>query len=76
MPWVIYVWCAAHRLELAVKDALTGTIFDDVNDVLLRLYYLYENSPKKLRQLRELHKIYSETFEFEVGGVRPKRASG
>ena len=74
MPWVIYVWCVAHRLELAVKDALTGTIFDDVDDVLLRLYYLYENSPKKLRQLRELHKIYSETFEFEEGGVRPKRA--
>jgi hypothetical protein len=59
----IYVWCVAHRLELAVKDALTGTIFDDLDDVLLRLYYLYENSPKKLRQLRELHQIYSEAFE-------------
>lgn len=75
-PWVIYVWCVAHRLELSLKDALQGTVFDDVDEVLLRLYYLYENSPKKLRQLRELHDIYRQTFEFEEGGVRPKRACG
>jgi hypothetical protein len=65
----------AHRLELALTDALQGTSFDDVDQVLLLLYYLYENSSKKLRQLCELHGIYRETFEFE-GGVRPKRASG
>ena len=75
-PWVIYVWCMAHRLELALKDVLQGTSFDDVDQVLLRLYYLYENSSKKLRQLCELHGIYRETFEFEDGGVRPKRSSG
>lgn len=75
-PWVVYVWCIAHRLELSLKDALTGTCFDEVDDILLRLYYLYEKSPKKLRQLRELHSVYSATFEFEEGGVRPKRASG
>ena len=71
-PWVIYVWCVAHHLELSLKDALQGTVFD----VLLCLYYLYENSPKKLRQLRELHDIYRQTFKFEEGGVRPKRACG
>lgn len=76
LPWVIYSWCVAHRLELSVKDALQGTIFDDVDEVLLRLYYLYENSPKKLRQLRDLHRIYGEAFEFEEGGIRPKRACG
>ena len=66
----------AHRLKLVLEDVLQGTSFDDVNQVLLRLYYLYENSSKKLRQLCELHGIYHETFEFEEGGVRPKRASG
>ena len=45
-PWVIYVWCVAHRLELSLKDALQGTVFDDVDEVLLRLYYLYENYPR------------------------------
>lgn len=73
-PWVIYVWCIAHRLELSLKDALNGTVFDDVDEVLLRLYYLYENSPKKLRQLCEIHNIYRKIFEFEEGGIRPKRA--
>lgn len=75
-PWIIYVWCIAHRLELSLKDALKGTSFDDVDDMLLRLYYLYENSPKKLRQLREIHDIYEQIVDFEIGGVRPKRASG
>ena len=75
-PWIIYVWCVAHRLELALKDALKGTCFDSVDEVLLRLYYLYENSPKKLRQLHDLHNLYRETFEFEEGAIRPKRACG
>ena len=75
-PWIIYVWCVAHRLELALKDALKGTCFDSVDEVLLRLYYLYENSPKKLRQLHDLHNLYRQTFEFEEGAIRTKRACG
>jgi hypothetical protein len=30
----------AHRLKLVLEDVLQGTSFDDVNQVLLRLYYL------------------------------------
>jgi len=75
-PWIIYVWCVAHQLELALKDALKGTCFDSVDEVLLRLYYLYENSPKKLRQLRDLHSLCKQTIEFEEGAIRPKRAYG
>ena len=47
LPWVFWMWCMAHRLELAVKDALKGTAFDAIDEFLLRLYYLYEKSPKK-----------------------------
>ena len=25
MSWVFWMWCLAHRLELAMKDALKGT---------------------------------------------------
>ena len=28
IPWVYWSWCLAHRLELAIKDALKGTLFD------------------------------------------------
>ena len=41
------MWCMAHRLELAVKDAFKKTSFDFVDEMLLRLYLLYENSPKR-----------------------------
>ena len=74
--WCLFVWCVAHRLELALKDALTNTYFKKVDEVLLRLYYLYENSPKKLRGLKELHLAYKDTFQFVEGSVKPKRASG
>ena len=51
---VSFGWCVAHRLELALKDSLSGTSFDCVDEVILNIYYLYKKSPKKLRQLKEL----------------------
>ena len=50
-PWFLFSWCVAHHLELALKDALSSTYFKQVEEVLLRLYYMYENSPKKTRGL-------------------------
>ena len=47
LSWVVFVWCMAHRLELALKDSLSGTFFKEVDEMLLRKYYLYEKSPKK-----------------------------
>ena len=52
LPWLYWMWSIAHRLELAVKDALKGTAFDDIEEMLSRLYYIYENSPKKCRELK------------------------
>ena len=46
-----WMWCLAHCLELAIKDALRDSCFDSVDDMHLRLYYLYEKSPKKCREL-------------------------
>ena len=37
-----------HRLELALKDALKGTLFTVIDEMLLRVYYLYKNSPKEV----------------------------
>ena len=33
-----------HRLELAIKDAVWGTPFDLIDEMLLRIYYIYESS--------------------------------
>jgi len=48
------MWCLAHILELKIKDALKGTYFDDIDDMLLRLYYIYEQLPKKCRELNDI----------------------
>ena len=76
LPWLFWMWCMAHRLELAVKDALKGTAFDEIDEMLLRLYYIYENSPKKCRQLVEVVNDLRECFVCEEGGTKPIRASG
>jgi len=33
-PWLFWPWCMAHRLELAVKDALKSNTFDLIDDIL------------------------------------------
>ena len=76
IPWVIWMWCMAHRLELVVKDALKHTHFELVDDMLLRLYLLYENSSKKCRELEEIVTELRECVSLEDGGTRPIRASG
>ena len=34
LPWLVYVWCVAHRLELAIKDAMDGTSFDKAKNII------------------------------------------
>ena len=76
LQWIFWMWCLAHRQELALKDALKGTVFDLVDDMLTRLYYVYEKSPKKCRELEEVVADLRQCVEFNDAGVRPLRASG
>jgi len=75
-PWLVWSWCYAHRLELACKNALNSKLFIDVDEMLLRLFYLYEKSPKKTRELEETVKELKEVCEFPKGGNRPVRSQG
>ena len=36
LPWIFWMWCLGHRLELAIKGALQQTSFDLVDDMLLQ----------------------------------------
>ena len=74
-PWITFGCCVAYCLEPALKDSLKGTSFDDVNELFLRIYYLYKRSPKKLCQRKELAETYSKLFELVEGGYQPKKAS-
>ena len=75
LPW-IWMWCLAHRLELAVKDSFKNTSFDQIDDMLLKLYDLYEKSPKKCRQLEDIIIDLRGCLAFDDHGKRPVRASG
>ena len=76
MDWVFWMWCIAHRLELAVKDALKGTRFELIDEMILRLYYLYEKSPKVCKELEEIIFDLKEYLCFDDAGVKPVRSCG
>ena len=74
--WLVWSWCYAHRLELACKNALTSKLFKSIYEMLLRLFYLYERSPKKARELEEVVKELQVVFEFPKSGNKPVRSQG
>ncbi|XP_064404677.1 zinc finger protein 862-like isoform X1 [Halichondria panicea] len=76
LPWIFWGWCYAHRLELACKDSFTSGLFQGISDMLLRLYYLYSKSPKKLRELAEVVSDLRGVFEFPKSGDTPIRSEG
>ena len=75
IPWVGFMWCLSHRLEVALKDALSNWM-NQINECLTNLFYLYKNSSKKLREVREMYAIVCDMFEFESKQVKPHKASG
>ena len=76
LPWLHWVWCYAHRLELACKDAFSSQLFKDIAEMLLHLYYLYSKSPKRSRELADIVEDLKEVWEFSKGGDVPKRSQG
>lgn len=77
LPWIFWAWCFAHRLELACKDSLSSGLFADIAEMLLRLYYLYQKSPKKSKELADIVSNLKEVFEFPKGGGNiPVRSQG
>ena len=79
VPWIVVFWCLAHRLELSLKDALGSTYFSVIDDMLMRIYYLYEKSPKKCAELADVVdelKQCLEESDMPTRGNRPLRACG
>ena len=70
-PWLSVVHCFNHRFELAIKDAFKGTFFDDI-DIANKIFYLYQKSPKRLRELKEFAEIYEKSVPkpAKAGGTR------
>ena len=60
-----FFWCMNHRLELAIKEAIQNDM-EEVETALRDLYYIYQNSGKRLRELRSLHEILKELAAKEI----------
>ena len=77
VPWLFWSWCSyPHRLELACKDALCSDLFTVIDEMLLRLYYIYEKSPQKCRELTDIADDLKEVYNFGKGGDKPVRSHG
>ena len=76
IPWIFWSWCYAHHLELSSRDGLSSQLFRSIEEMLLRLYYLYEKSPKKVRQLKEIVEDLKEVYDYNEGGCIPVRSQG
>jgi len=69
IPWIFWSWCFAHRLELSSRDGLSSQLFQSIEEMLLRLYYLYKKSSKKVRELKEIFMNLKEVYDFDEGGA-------
>ena len=57
-PWISFIWCFSHQLELALKDALKEFIKQIINAFVL----LYKKSSKKHRELKTLYHLLEGQF--------------
>ena len=73
---MFWSWCYSHRLELASKNGLCSALFKSIDEMLLRLYYLYHKSPKKMRELVTIVDDLKEVFDLPVSGTAPIRSEG
>ena len=76
LPWRLWSCCYAHHLELACKYSMNSRLFKDIEQLLLCLYYLYEKSQKKTRELEGIVEDLKEVFELPRGGKTPIRSHG
>ena len=71
-PWLQLVHCFNHLIKLALKDTFDTLPFGDIDNMLMKLYYLYEKSPKRYRGLKELSEAYANRIQnpSKVHGTR------
>ena len=60
-PWLQVIQCFNHRLELAIKDAFKDENFNKIDDMLVKFYYLYQKSPKRLQELKRIAEAWEKS---------------
>ena len=65
-------FCVVFSPQVRIRDKRCAE--QEVNPQYL--YYMYEKSSKKARELKELFSILNEVYAFENQEVKPHRATG
>ena len=60
-PWLQVIHCFNHCFELAIKDAFKNINFNEIDEMLMKFYYLYQKSPKRLRELKRIAEAWEKS---------------
>ena len=71
----MFVWCFSHRLELALKYALSD-LTSPADEPFMHSYHLYQKSFKKLRELKCLYQANKGNFEMYGEDMKHLKATG
>ena len=52
-PWLLKIHCSNHRTELAIKTVFEESIFKEVEDLHVGIFYFHKNSGKVLNKVKE-----------------------
>ena len=55
-PWLIKFHCANHKIELALKDAISESIFQKVDTFYNSLFFFLKNTGKRKNEIKEVSK--------------------
>ena len=67
---------AMHLPRTCLQRCFISCLLSAINDLLLCLYYIYEKSPKKSRDITTLIDDLKEVYHFLKGGSIPIRCQG
>ena len=68
--WLSFIWCLSHRLKCAISDSLHEHL-SPLKQFLCNLFYLYEKSSRKLKELCVVHETLKNIYEFQNKQVKP-----
>ena len=72
--WLVFVWWMSHRIELALKDSLEDAM-QPIKKSLTALFYCYEKSSKKLRELLSCIRFYWNLMNSKMAEWSPLSAA-
>lgn len=67
-PGATYIWCVAHRLELAVLDAIKNDNYLTESELMINtFFFMYHQSPKLCKEFHDLAGILDEKVKRFAG---------